>query len=45
MKAGVLHAGEHSWDFEKLPEFLCIMIADGGLIAHLNKQSTAKGDI
>ena len=45
MKAGVLHAGKHSWDCEKLPEFLRIMIADGGLIAHLNKQSTAKGDI
>jgi len=44
MKAGVLHAGKHSWDCEKLPEFLRNMIADGGLIAHLNKQSNAKED-
>ena len=41
-ETGILQAGGQSWDCEKLPAFLRNMIEDGGLIAHLNKQSAEK---
>ncbi len=38
-ETGILNAGGQSWECEKLPPFLRAIIEDGGLIAHLNKQS------
>ena len=42
LEKGLLTAGGRVWNCETLPEFLLAMIADGGLIPHLNKQSVTK---